>query len=73
MNAGKVKQLIRELLIELGEDPDREGLVRTPARVAASLEYLTSGYRCDVETLVNKAIFEQATNNMIIARDMRDL
>jgi GTP cyclohydrolase IA len=70
MNASKVKQLIRELLIELGEDPDREGLVRTPARVAASLEYLTSGYRGDVATLVNKAIFEQATNNMIIARDI---
>jgi GTP cyclohydrolase I len=70
MNVDKVKQLVRELLIELGDDPDREGLVRTPARVAASLEYLTSGYCSDIEKLINKAIFEQATNNMIIARDI---
>jgi GTP cyclohydrolase IA len=70
MNVDKVKQLVRELLIELGDDPDREGLVRTPARVAAPLEYLTSGYCSDIEKLINKAIFEQATNNMIIARDI---
>ena len=70
MNVDKVKQLVRELLIELGDDPDREGLVRTPARVAASLEYLTSGYCSDIEKLINKAIFEQATNNMIIVRDI---
>ena len=45
MNFDKVEQLICELLIELGGDPDREGLVRTPTRVAAPVEYLTSGYR----------------------------
>lgn len=70
MNADKVEQLIRELLIELGDDPDREGLVRTPKRVAAAFDYLTSGYRGDVEKLINNAIFEQTTNNMIIARDI---
>jgi GTP cyclohydrolase IA len=70
MNVDKVKQLVRELLIELGDDPDREGLVHTPMRVAAALEYLTSGYRSDVEKLINKAIFEQVTNNMIVARDI---
>jgi GTP cyclohydrolase I len=42
----------------------------TPTRVAAALEYLTSGYRNDVEKLINKAIFEQVTNNMIVARDI---
>ncbi len=70
MDVGRVQRLVRELLIELGEDPDREGLVRTPTRVAAALEYLTSGYRGDVDKLINKAIFEQATNNMVIARDI---
>ena len=63
MNVDKVKQLVRELLIELGDYPDREGLTHTPTRVAAALEYLTSGYRSDVEKLINKAIFEQVTNN----------
>lgn len=70
MNVEKVEQLVRELLIELGEDPRREGIVRTPARVAAALSYLTSGYRQDVATLINRAIFSQQTNNMIVARDI---
>ncbi len=70
MNVEKVEQLVRELLVELGEDPNREGLVRTPARVAAALKYLVSGYRTDVDVLINKAIFEQVTNNMIVARDI---
>ncbi len=70
MDADKVKRIVRELLVELGEDPDREGLVRTPARVAAALDYLTSGYRGDIERLINNAIFTQATNNMIVARDI---
>ncbi len=70
MNVENVKRIVRELLEELGEDPDREGLVRTPARVAAALEYLTSGYHGDVERLVNNAIFTQEANNMIVARDI---
>jgi len=70
MNVDNVKRLVRELLVELGEDPDREGLMRTPTRVAAALEYLTSGYRSDVDVLINKAIFKQVTNNMIVARDI---
>src|SRR6185312_11750626 len=70
MDVDKVKQIVRELLTELGEDPDREGLVRTPARVAAALDYLTSGYRGDVDRLINSAIFAQETNNMIVARDI---
>ncbi len=70
MDVDKVKRIVRELLVEIGENPDREGLVRTPARVAAALEYLTSGYRADVEKLINKAIFTQVTDNMILARDI---
>ncbi len=70
MNAERVQQLVRELLIEIGEDPDREGLLRTPERVAASWEYLTAGYRTDANKLVNGAIFTQEIENMVIARDI---
>jgi GTP cyclohydrolase IA len=70
MNRERVAELVRELLIELGEDPNREGLVKTPARVADSYEFLTSGSRADVQALINGAIFTQPTNNMVIARDI---
>jgi GTP cyclohydrolase I len=70
VNHEKVESLIRELLIEIGEDPDREGLAATPRRVAKAWEYLTSGYRADPAALINDAIFTQETNNMIIARDI---
>ena len=70
MNRERVAQLVRELLTEIGEDPEREGLQKTPARVASSLEFLTSGYRANIESLVNGAIFTQPTNNMVIARDI---
>jgi GTP cyclohydrolase I len=70
MNHQRVNELIRELLIEIGEDPEREGLVKTPHRVAQAWEFLTSGYRVDIERLINGAIFTQETNNMVIARDI---
>ena len=70
MNHERVKQLVRELLVEIGEDPDREGLRVTPGRVAKSLEFLTSGYRQDLDEIVNNAIFQSEANNMIIARDI---
>ncbi len=70
MNKQRVAELIRELLIEIGEDPDREGLIRTPERVAKSYEFLTGGYKIDVPTITSGAIFEQDTNNMIVLRDI---
>jgi GTP cyclohydrolase I len=70
MNHEKVAHLVRELLVELGEDPDREGLLKTPHRVAQAWSFLTSGYRADVEQLINGAIFTQEANNMVIARDI---
>jgi GTP cyclohydrolase I len=70
MNTEKVAGLIRELLVEIGEDPDREGLLKTPTRVAKAFEFLTSGYRTDPMTVINEALFESAANNMIIARDI---
>ena len=61
----KIESLVRKLLIEIGEDPEREGLVKTPHRVAAALEFLTSGSRTDPVTVINDAIFTQKTNSMV--------
>jgi GTP cyclohydrolase I len=70
MDRDKVAGLVRELLREIGEDPDREGLLKTPQRVAAALEFLTSGYRGDARATIHTAIFTQQTHNMVIARDI---
>jgi len=70
MDAKKVEGLIKELLLEIGEDPNREGLLKTPERVAEALHFLTSGYRADATELINGAIFKQETNNMVIAKDI---
>jgi len=70
MNQEKIEKLVRELLIEIGEDPQREGLLKTPHRVAAAYAYLTSGYRTDVDKLINGAIFTQQTNSMVIVKNI---
>jgi GTP cyclohydrolase IA len=70
MDREKVEGLIRALLKELGEDPEREGLLKTPERVARALAFLTSGYGQDVDSLVRGACFTQATTSMIIMRDI---
>ena len=70
MNLERVGELVRELLVEVGEDPDREGLVKTPERVARAYQFLTRGYRMDVDELINGAIFTQETNNMVVVRDI---
>jgi len=70
MDLARVEGLIKDLLKEIGEDPSREGLLATPKRVAKSFEFLTGGYRTDVSTVINNAVFEAEANNMIIARDI---
>ena len=62
--------LIRQMLQELGEDPEREGLLKTPERVVRSLEYLTCGYHQDLQKLVNGALFEAESDDMVIVRDI---
>ena len=62
--------LARRTLLELGEDPQREGLLRTPGRVARSLQFLTSGYHMDVEQVINNAIFTEHNDEMVIERDV---
>jgi len=61
---------VRGLLEDLGEDPEREGLRSTPARVADSLGYLTSGYAVDLEKLIHGAIFEEAADEMVVVKDI---
>lgn len=70
MNEVRVAELIKDLLIEIGEDPNREGLLKTPERVAKAWSYLSEGYRMDMDEVINNAVFEADANNMIIARDI---
>ena len=70
MNTEKIGRLVRELLIEIGEDPAREGLLDTPQRSAKALEFLTSGYRTDTKALINGACFTQETSSMVIVKDI---
>ncbi|HZQ73445.1 MAG TPA: GTP cyclohydrolase I FolE [Burkholderiales bacterium] len=66
----KVEALVRQLLVELGEDPAREGLVKTPARVARALAFLTHGSRMELGAVINDALFTQATSSMVIVKDI---
>src|SRR5947207_10007690 len=66
----KVQDLIRRLLIELGEDPDREGLARTPERVEKALRFLTGGYDANIDEVLNDALFTVDYNEMVIVRDI---
>jgi len=70
INKERVAGLIRQLLVELGEDPEREGLVGTPRRVAESYAFLTGGYRQTTEEVLNNAVFEAHLNHMIIVKDI---
>src|SRR6188508_1963413 len=63
-------EMIRKILMELGEDPQRDGLVKTPERVDRSLRYLTSGYQKSAEELLNGALFDVAYDEMVIVKDI---
>ncbi len=65
-----VRAAVATLLAEVGEDPTREGLVRTPERVAEALRFLTSGYRQDVRAVINNALFAVDCSEMVIVRDI---
>src|SRR5215217_3001681 len=65
-----MQDTIRQLLTELGEDPDREGLVRTPLRVEKAMKFLTSGYAADIDHVLNDALFTVDYNEMVIVRDI---
>jgi GTP cyclohydrolase IA len=65
-----LEQAVYAMLQDLGEDPGREGLVKTPHRVAKAMQFLTSGYRQNVDDIVNNAVFEEKYNEMVIVRDI---
>lgn len=65
----KLEGLVRKVLVELGEDPEREGLARTPQRVAQAYKFLTRGYAVDEDKLLNKAIFEVSYDEIVIVKD----
>ena len=65
-----LKDLIEKLLIHIGEDPERQGLERTPERVARMWAELTEGYRVDPEALVNDALFDVSYDEMVVVRDI---
>jgi len=67
----ELEPLVREMLFSLGENPDREGLKRTPERVARMYGELLSGYHTDLETLVNDAIFDTEYQDMVLVHDLR--
>ena len=69
-NRDKIESLTKSLLLELGEDPNREGLLRTPHRVAKAWEFLSKGYKEDVEKLINNAIFEEQYDQMVIVKEI---
>ena len=65
-----MRDLVRALLVQLGEDPTREGLARTPERVEQSLKFLTAGYATDVDTVLNGALFDVDYSEMVIVKDI---
>ena len=65
-----MQELIRRLLAELGEDPGREGLISTPKRVENALTFLTSGYRANIDDVLNGALFTVDYSEMVIVKDV---
>jgi len=65
-----IEKLVEQLLKELGEDPDREGLKRTPERVAKAMQYLTSGYAKNVDEILNDALFVEEYDEMVVVKDI---
>jgi GTP cyclohydrolase IA len=66
----RMEELYQRLLVEIGEDPDREGLVRTPARAAEAMRFLTQGYEQSIEEVLNGAIFAEEYDDMIIVKNI---
>ena len=65
-----MQELIRQMLIEIGEDPNREGLVRTPDRVSEAMRFLTRGYGLDVRKEITDAVFDSDNREMVLVRDI---
>jgi GTP cyclohydrolase I len=70
MSDASIEKAVAEILLRLGENPQREGLVKTPQRVARALEYLTKGYTEDPKKVINGALFVEDYSEMIVLRDI---
>jgi GTP cyclohydrolase I len=66
----ELEEVVRRMLLHLGEDPDREGLRRTPVRVAKSMRWLTRGYGKSIQDVIGNAVFEEAHESMVLVRDI---
>jgi GTP cyclohydrolase I len=66
----QIEGRVRDMLSLLGEDPSREGLLKTPKRVAASLKFLTHGYRQDIRRILNNAVFEEPYDQMVLVKNI---
>jgi GTP cyclohydrolase I len=66
----RLERTFRDLLEQLGEDPEREGLLRTPHRVARAMRFLTNGYGEDIQTVLNGAIFQEKYSEMVVVKDI---
>lgn len=70
MSNEKFESLIRNILVEIGEDPNREGLLDTPKRVAEAYKFLTAGYQKDIEEVLNNAIFNEKYDEMVLVKNI---
>ena len=69
-NKNNIKELTKKLLLEIGENPNREGLLKTPHRVAKAWDYLSKGYKQDISTLINNAVFKEEYDQMVLVKDI---
>lgn len=70
MKKEAIEKNVKSILTEIGEDPDRQGLIRTPERVAKAYEFLTRGYSQDIDEVLNDAIFDEKYDEMVIVKDI---
>lgn len=70
LTSATTAELLRELLVRIGEDPERDGLVRTPERMQKSLQFLTQGYRKDPDEVLQGALFDVTYDEMVIVKDV---
>ena len=66
----QMQALVEQILIAVGEDPKRDGLLKTPERVEKSMKFLTSGYQVNIDELINGALYEESYNEMVIVKDI---